>query len=71
MYRQTGFGCGCNDRPQSRATVLQDGNFGGFFTLALNAAGSLVGDPALGSQIASQAGPAYARIKDSDRKSVV
>lgn len=36
--------------------------FGGIFSTLLNVAGSFVGDPALGSQVASQASPAYAPV---------
>lgn len=37
----------------------------GIFELALNAAGSFVGNPALGSQVASTAGAPFARIKET------
>lgn len=62
MYRSTGFGCGCDRGGPPPAASPQ---MGGVFELALNAAGSFVGAPALGSQLASQAGPAFARIKES------
>jgi hypothetical protein len=64
IRRQTSFnGCGCGG--PSLAPPAAGAGLGGFFELALNAAGSVVGDPALGSQIASQAGPAWARIKET------
>lgn len=78
MYRSTGFGCGCRDDlrvgagRQERFADYRGGagpapstQMGGLFEIALNVAGSFVGDPALGSQLASQAGPAFARIKET------
>lgn len=59
--RVTRFGCGCDGRRIDAAAP----GFGGIFTLALNAAGATVGDPALGSQIASQAGKPFAKIKET------
>lgn len=49
------FGCGCGDR---RAPS----GMGGWFSTALNVAGSFVGDPGLGNQIAGQASPGFAPI---------
>lgn len=76
MMRQTGFGCGCEGRCGSGPIVARayaagpppsDG-MGGIFELALNAAGSFVGNPALGSQIASTAAPAWGKIKDTPQE---
>lgn len=52
MIRRAG-GFGCDARRSG---------MGGFFTTALNVAGAFVGDPALGSQIASGAQPGYAPL---------
>lgn len=57
MIRRTGgFGCGCDDRPRAGPGM------GGFFAEALNIAGSFVGDPGLGSQVASQSPLAFGPI---------
>lgn len=53
--------CGCASCGPGKAPP----GLGGFFSTALNVAGSFVGDPALGDQIASQAGPAWARIGET------
>ena len=50
--------------PVSFDANLEPG-FGGWFSTILNVAGSFVGDPALGSQIASQALPGYAPVNQS------
>jgi hypothetical protein len=43
-------------------------NLGGWFTTALNVAGSFVGDPALGSQVAMTARPGYAAINQTPQQ---
>jgi hypothetical protein len=63
----TGFGCGCREASidgRDYAAGPPSG-FGGLFSTLLNVAGATVGDPALGSQIASQAGPAFANITET------
>lgn len=72
MVQRTGFGCGCGCRERARREGVEPGfsphgstPFGGLFSTALNVAGAFVGDPALGSQLASQAGPAFAKIKET------
>lgn len=55
IRRDTGFGCPPGPSP----------GMGGLFSTALNVAGSFVGDPGLGSQIASQADAPFAKIKES------
>lgn len=42
--------------------------FGGFFSEILNVAGSVVGDPALGDQIASKATPGFTKITQSQQQ---
>lgn len=42
--------------------------FDGIFSTILNVAGSFVGDPALGSQVAGQASPAYANITETPQE---
>lgn len=63
--RFAGYGeagqCGC----ASCAPGAPGGGFGGWFSTALDVAGSFIGDPALGEQIASQAGPGWARIGET------
>ncbi len=67
MTRRTGrfsafgeIGCGC-----ASCSGQAPGGFGGWFSTALNVAGSFVGDPGLGDQIASQAGPGWANIGET------
>ena len=52
-------GCGCNSEA---SFVIPPTNFGGFFSTLLNVGGSFIGDPELGSQIASQAVPGFAPV---------
>jgi hypothetical protein len=66
MMRRTGHfagfgGCGCG----CASCAGQAPAFGGFFSTILNAAGSFVGDPALGSQIAAGASPGWAAISET------
>lgn len=64
MHRgPTGYRCGCGCGESVGPTP--PAGMGGFFELILNAAGSTVGDPQLGSQIASTAGAPFARIKET------
>lgn len=51
----TNFGCGCDGPPRPSG-------LGGLFSTALDVAGSFVGDPGLGDQIASKAGRAFAPV---------
>jgi hypothetical protein len=55
-----GDGCGCAACAGEAAPA-----FGGIFSTILNAAGSFVGDPGLGSQIAATAGPGWAAISET------
>lgn len=66
IHRDTGFGCGCSGPPAMFVSPDdKHAGFGGFFSMALNVAGSFVGDPQLGSQIASTAGKPFAKIKET------
>jgi hypothetical protein len=52
-------GCGC------AACGGQGAAFGGFFSTALDVAGSFVGDPMLGEQIAAKGGRGWAAISET------
>lgn len=56
--------CGCASCGPGRAPP----GLGGIFSQVLNVAGSFVGDPALGDQIASKAQPGWAAIKETPQQ---
>lgn len=64
--------CGCascgGELAPNPSTQGGGGGFGGIFSTFLNVAGSLVGDPALGSQVAAQALPGYAPITETPQQ---
>lgn len=53
-----GPSCNCSGR-------CRQPGLAGFFSTLLNVAGTLVGDPALGNQVAAQASPGYAPVTQS------
>lgn len=60
--RAGGFGYGRGERPGAPPGM------GGLFSTVLNVAGSFVGDPALGSQVASFAQPGFANITQTPQE---
>lgn len=63
-----GSDCGCGCSPPRVMPPSPPVGMGGWFSTALNVAGSFVGDPALGDQIASQAKGGYAAISQTPQQ---
>jgi outer membrane receptor protein involved in Fe transport len=59
--------CGCASCGPGKAPP----GLGGLFSVALDAAGAFIGDPALGEQIAAKSGPGWAAIHETPQQIAV